>query len=509
MPLARMVNSAPLSIIVDDQRTDYIVLSGPQQWTSTTEPEWFNGTSQSPTYALQNKGGFGTLEMKFHGTSVAFFGVTPPVFPDSQILSVSIDGSVPYNTSYADPNPQTYRQWYQSPLLADGPHVVALSHIAGTSLDYAVVTVGPSTPLTNEHIIVDNDDPGVTFNGTWSRSHSMFNSGPQPDGFPYHNTTHQSSTVGSSFTYRFSGQDTRSLPVYLRSSKVLGHSAAVYGIFNWAYVGILSLTFSLDGESLAQSYRVSPDTPQSKNEIGQQQNFLFYSYDFLSPGDHTLTVNVTEAINQTFAFDYITFKPSFSSLSNMPDLSQTSVSGMLKGDKSSTRHSFAIVAVVASTVLLLLLSGLLFAYMKHRKNLKGRYVPVYPFALVQEHRPEVTVIRGLLSQPDLGTASSIGRESSWNEGSSQDNLIDPHNNRQGQLDSAASSHVHSLENLSTPSATTSTALVADRSHIAHRSVISTGGSERDSMYTQSSPPSYDETTREQPPPTPFRRTAQQ
>lgn len=60
--------SLPLSIIVDDQRTDYIVLSGPQQWTSTNEPEWFNGTSQSPTYALQNSGLFGTLQMKFYGT---------------------------------------------------------------------------------------------------------------------------------------------------------------------------------------------------------------------------------------------------------------------------------------------------------------------------------------------------------------------------------------------------------------------------------------------------------
>lgn len=139
------------------------------------------------------------------GTSVAFFGVTPPIFTNSQILTVSIDGNTPYNTSYSDPNPQSYRQWYQSPTLPDGLHTISLSHISGTSLDYAVVTVGPSTPLINERIIVDNDDPGIFFNGSWRRSQDMFNSGPQPDGFPFHNTTHQSTNVGDNFTYRFAG----------------------------------------------------------------------------------------------------------------------------------------------------------------------------------------------------------------------------------------------------------------------------------------------------------------
>jgi len=144
------------------------------------------------------------------GTSVSFFGVTPPVFSGSQNLTVSIDGYTPYNTSYSDPNPQSYRQWYQSPLLKDGTHNIELSHIAGTALDFAVVTVGKDTPLSGQTVIVDNDDPGLTFNGTWRRSQDLFNSGPQPDGFPYRNTTHQTTDVGSSFTYRFNGA-----PIYI------------------------------------------------------------------------------------------------------------------------------------------------------------------------------------------------------------------------------------------------------------------------------------------------------
>ena len=141
------------------------------------------------------------------GTSVAFFGVTPPD-SSSQNLTVSIDGDTPYNTSYGDPNPQSYRQWYQSPLLSDGAHNIELSHIAGTSLDFAVVTVGQDTPLSGQTAIVDNDDSGLTFNGNWRRSQDAFNSGPLPDGFPYHNTTHQTTDIGSSFTYHFSGAPT-------------------------------------------------------------------------------------------------------------------------------------------------------------------------------------------------------------------------------------------------------------------------------------------------------------
>ena len=56
-----------LSIVVDDQRSDTIVLTGPAVWKSTALPEWFNGTAHSPDFALNNSGQFGTLQMKFHG----------------------------------------------------------------------------------------------------------------------------------------------------------------------------------------------------------------------------------------------------------------------------------------------------------------------------------------------------------------------------------------------------------------------------------------------------------
>jgi hypothetical protein len=55
-----------LSVIIDDSRTDSFVF-GPLEWTRTTLPEWFNSTSQSPTFALNPGGQLGTVQMKFDG----------------------------------------------------------------------------------------------------------------------------------------------------------------------------------------------------------------------------------------------------------------------------------------------------------------------------------------------------------------------------------------------------------------------------------------------------------
>jgi len=56
------------------------------------------------------------------------------------------------------------------------------------------------------------------------------------------------------------------------------------------------------------SYRVTADTPQYRQDIGQQKSFKFISYDNLTTTDlHKLVVKVTECVNQTFTFDYLTY----------------------------------------------------------------------------------------------------------------------------------------------------------------------------------------------------------
>ena len=110
----------------------------------------------------------------------------------------------------------------------------------------------------------------------------------------------------------------------------------------------------MDGNALTRTF-TSPQSSQS----GQQPNFKFFSYDFLTPGNHTLVVNVTDLVNQTFSFDYITFQPSFSTLANMPNL--TSLAGT-EDSNSGSSHRFPTGAIVGIIIIVIaLVSGVSFA----------------------------------------------------------------------------------------------------------------------------------------------------
>lgn len=99
-----------------------------------------------------------------------------------------------------------------------------------------------------------------------------------------------------------------------------GSSLSVYGIFSWANLGLLSATYSLDGDVLPESYSVTTSTFEYVNDYGEASNFLLFSDDTIQPGNHTLVINVTQCINQTFMLDYITYIPSFTTLATMPNL---------------------------------------------------------------------------------------------------------------------------------------------------------------------------------------------
>lgn len=346
---------APLLVIVDD--TDDYISYGPASvtWNVSTLVNWFNGTGHVPGFASNSSGG--TISMEFEGTSVAFFGITPSV-NNSQILAVSIDGGEPTNTSYNDPNPPSYRQWYQSPTLTEGPHQITLSNLSGPSLDFAVVTVGNNSPLEGHVIIVDNEDPSITFEGDWQLNSTLSHSTQFPEGLAFHNSTQDSSAIGANLTFRFTGKD-----------------LAIYGTYT--DLGLLALTFTLDGDSLSKTYPVISTSPQSGQ---QQQNFQFTSFDFLEPGNHTLVVNITDCVNQTFSFDYLTFTPAFSTMATMPNL--TSVTGATGASDSGSSHSAklssrtgAIIGVLVG--LAVLLNCAFFARRRWKRNSRDSYI--YPF----------------------------------------------------------------------------------------------------------------------------------
>jgi len=98
---------------------------------------------------------------------------------------------------------------------------------------------------------------------------------------------------------------------------------AVYGIFSWDNLGLLSVTYSIDGKPFQQSYSVTTSSPEYINKIGDASNFLFYAIDTISAGEHTLVIDVTQCSNQSFILDYITYSPSFPTLGRLANVTTT------------------------------------------------------------------------------------------------------------------------------------------------------------------------------------------
>lgn len=284
----------------------------------------------------------GTISLTFEGTSVTFFGITPSVFTDSQILTVSIDDGTPYNTTYADPNPQSYRQWYQSPILTDGQHNISLTHVEGTELDFAVVTVpvGRVASLVNQQVIVDDADGAIAYKGAWTRNTTQFAAGTVPGGLPYGNSTHRTTTIGDTFTFQFSGT-----------------AVSVYGVWNWGNLdGNLSATYTIDGTSYSQTYTASPTSPDFVSSGGDLPNFLLFNRGSLSDGNHTLVGNLTSCVKQALMIDYVTYSPSTSTATSTTN--GTSSSHPATTAKKATPVGAIAGGVVGGVVILLVIVGL-------------------------------------------------------------------------------------------------------------------------------------------------------
>ncbi|PPR00928.1 hypothetical protein CVT24_000248 [Panaeolus cyanescens] len=282
--------SSGQQFVLDDSSEDFR-FSG-AEWTVTHLMQFYGGTSRTPRTPVDPQAPqFGTLSLTFEGTSVSFFGMTPSP-PASQNVLVSIDGNTPYETTIGDGTVH-YGQWYQTPLLQEGRHNITIDRITGASLDYAVVSAGQQASLTGRKVVVDDRNPLVTYGGSWRQTDQTLLSPITPGGRPLGNSTHQSWTQGDTVTFKFSGT-----------------SLAVYGIFSWRNLGVLSATYTIDGSSLSESYIVTTSSPEYINNIGDASNFLYYAVDALSAGEHTLVIDITRCNNQTFALDYITYTPS-------------------------------------------------------------------------------------------------------------------------------------------------------------------------------------------------------
>ncbi len=196
-----------------------------------------------------------------------------------------------------------------------------MSHLDGTAVDMVIVTVGPNTSLAGQKVFVDNNDPSIQYSGNWAEDKSGFDAGTLPDGFPIGNTTQQSTTPGDTMTFQFSGAfKLVSNSAYHGFTFHTGTSISMYGIFSWTNIGVISATYTLDGNTESLSFPVTSSSPEHLTADGDATNFLFYEKDNLSAGAHTLVMKITDLENHSFNLDFITYTPSFSTPAAMPVL---------------------------------------------------------------------------------------------------------------------------------------------------------------------------------------------
>ena len=106
----------------------------------------------------------------------------------------------------------------------------------------------------------------------------------------------------------------------------------------------------------------------------------------MSAGDHTLVINVTQCINHTFIFDYITYTPSFSNLASMPSLVFTSPASTSASASSKHAPVGAIVGGVIGGLLVLVVIPLIIFWLRRRRKAKENLAT--PFGLASEGKPE-------------------------------------------------------------------------------------------------------------------------
>lgn len=188
---------------------------------STSGPGWYGEVTIWPDFATNSSNPAGSMVFSFDGgyhdntrilwiitsisgVSVALLGNTAKL---SQEFQVAIDSTSPYTTSTTDDHPQTWMQWYQSPVLKAGHHTLNVSSMRGTALDLILITPGPETSLDGQTLLVDDTYPGVKYIGDgWKEvADQQFNQVDNVLARPVQNGTHQTSHVGDSMSFSFSG----------------------------------------------------------------------------------------------------------------------------------------------------------------------------------------------------------------------------------------------------------------------------------------------------------------
>ncbi|THU98384.1 hypothetical protein K435DRAFT_661023, partial [Dendrothele bispora CBS 962.96] len=304
-----MTSSNSAVQVILDQNSSFITYSPSNAWQSDSSQLWYNGSSFAATGTDNTK--TGSMSVYFQGTDIAFFGITPHA-NNALPFVVTIDSGTKYNAIY--PEAQTNCQWFTSYALNDSEvHTVEISALSQINVDFAVVTVGNTTPLDGTTIIVDDLSEEITWNGQWEKHTGLkYVTADDPsfdDGRPFGNGTRESTNVGDSMSFTFAGT-----------------SVALYGIFDWKTNGRVLVNFTITNPTSENSAPYSESKPffvstnPHPSSLLNSTNFPLFMHDSLAPGNHTLMLNVTEVVgSRSFTVDYLTYQPSFGSLGLKPN----------------------------------------------------------------------------------------------------------------------------------------------------------------------------------------------
>ncbi|TEB34002.1 hypothetical protein FA13DRAFT_1730317 [Coprinellus micaceus] len=300
-----------LFIFLDDSKVnDFVVAEGtPGQWkwVVNRDGRWAGGTET--VFADRGPDDVrGEVMLLADGAQVSFVGRAPPASAEHKV-KVEVNGKGAYETTLSDApeasSSPSYRTWLTVDLLSGAKEAqyLYLNELpAGTSVDYAVVRATESTLVTGQLAIVDEVGKAVGFAG-WERR-----AGPvvvqDNTYYPYGGSMHAAKGVGNVMDVSF-----------------VGSSISVYGMFP-ATNGTLSASYTVDaGAPQSRTY-------EANSSMSTLPNYLLFSQTDLSPGLHTLTLNITENTSD----DYLAGGAvSDSGTRTKPLLSKGALAGMIVG----------------------------------------------------------------------------------------------------------------------------------------------------------------------------------
>ncbi|KAG5648429.1 hypothetical protein DXG03_005003 [Asterophora parasitica] len=229
---------------------------------------------------------------------------------------------------------------YESPLLVDGHHTVtyAAGELELPTLDYLIVKAGPSTPLQDRTIIVDDGSPSLTYAGDWTTDivHPLANNFSTT---AFKSTIHWTKTVGDTLQFNFTGSAIAIFGTFVNHSQTLEQNfSAIYTIDGLSTTRYIP-TGSLDGLPMARLFSV--DAPD---------------------GFHTFAINVTQITPpMAVGFDFLTYNASFANIASV-DGHQTPM--------PASRNMKIPAAAIAATVIgmMALICTTLLVFLIHRKR---------------------------------------------------------------------------------------------------------------------------------------------